>query len=216
MNNLNELLLIGCGGHAKSVVDSIEQKGEYKIAGFIDKKNKFGYKGYEVLGDDEMLQSLYADGIRHAFVAIGFMGTSGVRRAIFHRLQSIGFFIPNIIDGTAIMAQDVIMGGGNYIGKGVILNADVKIGDMCIINTGAILEHECEVKSFTHISVGTVLCGNVKVGEETLVGANSVVIQEKSIGKGCIIGAGAIIHKNVQDKHVVYTMVKNKDILIDS
>ena len=35
----DEILLVGSGGHAKSCVDVIEVKGDYKIAGFIEKNN---------------------------------------------------------------------------------------------------------------------------------------------------------------------------------
>ena len=35
----DEIILVGSGGHAKSCVDVIEVKGDYKIAGFIEKNN---------------------------------------------------------------------------------------------------------------------------------------------------------------------------------
>ena len=35
-----KIVLIGFGGHAKSVIDSIEASGEYKIAGYTDIKTE--------------------------------------------------------------------------------------------------------------------------------------------------------------------------------
>lgn len=33
---MEEIILLGMGGHAHSVVDSIEREGRYHIAGFLD------------------------------------------------------------------------------------------------------------------------------------------------------------------------------------
>ncbi len=35
---MEEILLIGGGGHCKSVIDVIEQENRFKIGGIIDKK----------------------------------------------------------------------------------------------------------------------------------------------------------------------------------
>ncbi len=36
---MKEIILVGGGGHCKSVIDVIEQEAKYKIAGIIDKKS---------------------------------------------------------------------------------------------------------------------------------------------------------------------------------
>lgn len=54
----DKIILLGCGGHAKSVIDAIEAAGKYQIAGMIDSiyPNDFEYRGYKVIGCDEQLQ----------------------------------------------------------------------------------------------------------------------------------------------------------------
>ena len=51
---MNEIILIGGGGHCKSVIDVIEQQKKFKIAGIVDKPKLFGSKilGYSVIGND--------------------------------------------------------------------------------------------------------------------------------------------------------------------
>ena len=115
------------------------------------------------------------------------------------RLKEIGFNLPVICDPTAIVASDVTIGEGTFIGKGVILNSESKIGKTCIINTGAIVEHNCQVGDFAHVSVGTVLCGEVSVGRAAFIGANATVIQGRKVGDGCIVAAGEVIRKNVMN-----------------
>lgn len=197
---MKDIILIGCGGHAKSVVDSIEKCGQYKIVGFLDRKEskKKGYKEYAIIGSDEILESLYKKGIHNAFITIGYLGNLRVRNNIYKKIKRIGFLMPNIIDNTAIIASDAILGEGNYIGKGTIINSNATIGNACIINSKALVEHDCKISDFVHVAVGATLCGGVIVGKNTFIGANSVIIQEKNIGSETIIGAGSIVTKNIE------------------
>ena len=41
---MNDIILIGGGGHCKSVIDVIEQEGKFKIAGIVDKPDLLGSK----------------------------------------------------------------------------------------------------------------------------------------------------------------------------
>lgn len=196
---MEDILMLGIGGHAHSVVDSIEQGGKYSIVGFLDKAEKKGerFRDYRVLDTDDALSKYYNSGIRNAFIAVGYMGKNGIRSRLYYQLKRIGYTLPNIIDNSAIIASDLSLEDGIFVGKKAVINANVQIEKMCIINTGAIIEHDCKVGAFSHISVGSILCGNVCVGKETFVGANAVVIQGKSVGDACIIGAGTTVVKNV-------------------
>ncbi len=215
---MEDIILLGLGGHAHSVVDSIEQSGKYNIVGFLDTEEMQGkrYKDYCVLDTDDTLQKYFDRGLRNAFVTIGFMGHGIVRNRLYQRLKDIGYIIPNIIDRTAVLSEDVKLEEGIFVGKKAVINANAVIKKMCIINTGAIVEHDCRINSFSHVAVGTVLCGGVLVGEQTFIGANATVIQEKMIGKHCIIGAGTIVNKNVQDYVIRYGITeKNVEVYYD-
>lgn len=203
---MEDIILLGMGGHAKSVIDCIERQGKYRIAGFLDKEDrgKVSYRGYEVIGNDDDLSRLYDEGIENACVTVGFMGNSIVRNCLYERLKEIGYRLPNIIDPSAVLAADAALGEGNFIGKLAMVNADAKIGSMCIINSGAMIEHECRVGDFSHISVGTVLCGGVTVGKNTFVGAGATLIQGIVVGDGCIVAAGVTLRKNVGDQELAY------------
>lgn len=203
---MESIILLGIGGHAHSIVDSIESNNEYNIYGFLDVEERVGeqYRDYKVIGTDDLLEDCFQRGIKNAFVSIGYLGTGNIRNVLYGRLKAIGFHLPNIIDRTAVIAKDVIMGEGNFVGKTAVINSTAKIGNMCIINTGAIVEHDCQIGDFSHVSVKSVLCGNVHVGREAFIGANATIIQEKSIGNKCIIGAGAIIRKNIEDNNIAW------------
>lgn len=204
---MEEIILFGIGGHAHSVVDSIEQTGEYHILGFLDKKEFLGksYRDYPVLAMDDAMKKYYENGVKNAFVTVGYMGHGNVRERLYQQLKDIGYILPNIIDKTAIVSGNVKLGEGIFVGKKAVINAGAEIGNMCIVNTGAIIEHDCIVEEFSHISVGSVLCGSVHIGESSFVGANAVVIQEKSLGRHCIVAAGSAVRKNVEDYCMVWS-----------
>jgi len=66
-----KLLLIGGGGHCKSVIDVIEQENKYAIAGIVDQKEFIGQNvlGYEIIGSDDHLSDLFQK-IKYALVTV--------------------------------------------------------------------------------------------------------------------------------------------------
>lgn len=203
---MEKIVILGKGGHAASLVDALERQNQYEIAGYIvNDGQKTEDDKYPVLGDDTCLEQIFQSGIHNVAIGIGFLGKSDLREKLWTTLKKIGFTLPVICDPSAILAQNVCIGEGSFIGKGAILNTNASIGSMCIINTGAIIEHDCKVGDFSHVSVGSVLCGSVQVGGSTFVGANATVIQGKIIGNHCIVAAGMTIRKNVEDNSVVFS-----------
>ena len=200
---MKEIILVGFGGHAKSVIDSIEKAKQYKIVGYTDIEPCSQYRGYQYLGSDDILQQYFNKGIEYAFVSVGYMGKGDLRCNLYKQLIEIGYKLPAIVDVSAQIAEDVQIGDGCFVGKGAIINSNAVIGKMCIINSGAIVEHDCRVDDFSHISVGSVLCGNVKVGKSSFVGANATVIQGITIGDECIVGAGVVIKKSLENHRIV-------------
>ena len=196
---MEKILILGMGGHAKSLVDAIEREQKYEIAGYIvnDCNDTEADILYPILGNDDDLPELFLQGIHNAAIGIGFLGRSNLRSVLYSRLKEIGYNLPVVCDPSAIIASDVPIGEGTFIGKGAILNTASRVGKMCIVNTGAIIEHDCQIDDFSHISVGTVLCGGVSIGTEVFVGANATVIQGRKVANGCIVGVGEVIKKNV-------------------
>lgn len=201
-----DILLFGMGAHAHSVIDSIERTEKYHIIGFLDIEEMQGesYQEYHVLGTDAAMKKYYEKGVRHAFVTIGFLGYEKVREHLYRQLKDVGYILPNIIDQTAVMAKNVKMGEGIFVGKNAVINTGAQIGDMCIVNTSSVVEHDSKVGKFSHIAVGTVLCGGVTIGEATLIGANATVIQGITVGNNCIVGAGTVVHRDLQDNVIRY------------
>lgn len=199
MNEKNKLVLIGGGGHCKSVLDAIIRTNGFKDIVITDCEIPAGSKvlGFEVVGDDEMLPVLFEKGFRYAFITIGSIISTDKRRIAYQRASEIGFDFPTIVDPSAVIASSAQIGSGVYIGKNAVVNSEALIEDMAIINTGAIIEHDCQIGKFAHIAVGATVCGGAKIGNDVFIGANATIIQGLTIGKNCIIGAGRVILDDV-------------------
>lgn len=204
---MDDIVLVGFGGHARSVADCIERAGLYHIVGYTDFEESFPDNGYKYLGTDDMLQKIYDNGTRKAVVTLGQIGTDCVRHKLYDLLKNIGFELPAIIDPSAIIAENVKITEGTFIGKGAVINSNVCIGKMSIINTGVLCEHDNIVGEFCHIAVRAVCSGAVHIGDNSFVGANSTIIQGVNIGKGTVIGAGSIVLHNVNNGETRYGIV---------
>lgn len=201
---MQKIVLIGGGGHAKSVVDTIDRLNNMQIVGFLDNKENSFYKNYGVIGQDKDMTLVYGQGIHKAFICIGFLGHSTTRNDIYEKVKLAHFELPSIIDPSCILAKDVIINEGTFVGKNSIINAASNVGKMCIINTNAVVEHDCTIGEFSHVSVSATICGGVTIGNNTMIGANATVIQGVKIGNNVIIGAGTTVLKDVGDNETYY------------
>ena len=207
---MRSIVLVGGGGHCISILDALSRMNIYDKVFVTDPACEVGKKIMcaTVAGNDDCLSDLYKEGVQDAFISLGSITETNLRRKLHTKLKTIGFNMPNIIDPSAVISEYATLGEGVFIGKNAIINAKAKIGSNAIINTSAVIEHECIVGEFTHVSVSSVMCGKAKVGNDSFIGANSTVIHEVSIGDRVVIGAGSVILKDVNDDMTVVGVYK--------
>lgn len=194
-----KILLVGGGGHCRSVLDTLLTLDIYDQIGIIERDAAEGRDmlGIPIVGTDADLPRLFDSGWTNAAVTLGSIGTPIRRRELFHTLKSLGFALPVIADPSSVIGHEVTAGEGSFIGKRAVINSGTHMGICSIVNTGAILEHDCWTGDFAHIAPGATLCGNVILGDDVHVGAGAVVRQGIRIGNGSLIGAGSVVVKDV-------------------
>ena len=205
------LLLVGGEGHCRSVLDSVLAAGTFERVGIVAKdaeclnalKENRLMAPY-LVGTDADLERLRADGWQYAFVAMGSVGSTAIRRRLYLALTALGYKVPVIRDPSAVVSGSAHIGAGAYIGKNAVVNAGAGIGCCAIVNTGAIIEHDCAVGEFAHISPGAILCGQVTVANDAHVGAGAVVRQGLAVGAGAMIGIGSAVVKDIPDGATAY------------
>ena len=187
-----EILLIGGGGHCKSVIDVIEQENKFKIAGIVYKKELIGSDvlGYKVIGCDDNLENLF-EKYKYAIVTIGQIKSSALRVKLFNILKEIGYELPVVISPLAYVSKHSIIKEGTIIMHNVLINACVKIGKNCIINTKALVEHDSTVENNCHISTAAVINGGATVRENTFFGSNATSKEYIEINQ--FVKAGSLV-----------------------
>jgi len=187
-----KILLIGGGGHCKSVIDVIEQEDKYQIAGIVDKKELIGTDvlGHKVIACDDDLEKLFQE-YKYAIVTVGQIRSSSLRVKLFNKLKEIGYILPVVISPLAYVSQHSSIGEGTVIMHNALVNASVKIGENCIINTKALIEHDSTIEDNCHISTASVINGGVTLKEHTFFGSNATSKEYIEINK--FIKAGSVV-----------------------
>ena len=198
---LKDVVLLGGGGHAKVVLEAIlKYHGEYRVIGITDSdagKHNQRLMNVPFIGDDGILEELYARGLRKAFISLGTVDNPLPRLYLYKRLKETGFSCINVFHGRSIVSEYVSLGEGNAILAGAVVNAGAAIGNNCILNTGSIVEHDCVIGDNVHVAPGSVISGAVRISGNSFIGAGAVVMQGVSIGEGCTIGAGAVVIRDL-------------------
>lgn len=193
---MEKVFVIGAGGHAKVIVDILQQNMEYEVVGLIDQQGTGGFWNIPVIGSDEDLPRLRAEmNVNKAFVALG---NGKLRKLVTSKVLAAGYTLINVISKYSTISNRVKLGTGIAIMPGAVINADVVIGDGCIINTNASLDHEDIVGNYTHIAPGSALSGKISVGRQCLLGTGCRVIDGIKIGDNTIVGAGTVVIDNIE------------------
>jgi sugar O-acyltransferase (sialic acid O-acetyltransferase NeuD family) len=195
-----KLVVFGAGGHAKVVIDMIEQQGNYEIAGLLDddlRHQGSRFFGYPVLGTRADLPALFSARLRYAIVTIG---DNTSRAAVAALLDRGGWQFASAVHPRACMGRGVKIGPGSVVMAGCVVNADAHLGAQVIINTGTTVDHDCRIEDAVHIAPGCHLCGGVSVGQGSFLGAGSTVTPGVRIGRKVIVGAGSTVLRDIADE----------------
>lgn len=198
------LVLVGGGGHCRSVIDMLE-RAQAPIAGIVHGLQCTAQPvlGYPVLGDDTVLPQLRRD-FSQALVTVGQLKSAALRKKLYASLVSLNFQLPVCISPLAYVSSYARLGQGTVVLHHALVNAAAQVGNNCIINSKALIEHDCTIADHCHIAVGAILCGNVRVCEGAFIGAGVVVREGVSIGEHAVIACGTTVLHDVA-AHAVYT-----------
>ena len=206
-SGIEKVVMVGFGGHGRSIADAVEAAGKYLIVGYTDLQENAPNNGHKYLGTDDKLEEIFASGVTKAIIGLGQIKSSDNRRRLYEKLKKIGFELPVIIDKTAIISDTAYIGEGSFVGKGAIINCNASVGKMCIINSGVLCEHDVSVGDFSHVAVRATVCGAASVGMGCLIGANSTLIQGVSVGNQTVIGAGSLVRHDVPSGQIKYGII---------
>lgn len=199
--NQKNLILVGGGGHCKSVIDVAESAG-YNILGIFDMPEEVGKSvfNYKVIGTDDDIPQ-YVDKAEF-IITVGFIKNPAIRIRIYNRIKEAGGQLATIIASTAYVSRYATLGEGTVVMHQTVVNAGAEVGENCIINTSCNIEHDAVIGDQCHISTGTMINGDCKVGDRVFIGSQSVLANGISVGDDIIVGAGSFIRKSITIKGI--------------
>ncbi len=187
------IVLVGGGGHCRSLIDVIASTGKYDISGILEKPGvKEDVFSYPVIGTDEDIPSLQKDGLRF-IITVGHTGDASLRRRLSSLIDVAGGVQEVIISPTAWVSPHARLGAGTVVMHHAVVNAGAVIGKGCIINSQALVEHDVVVGDQVHISTGAKVNGCCRIGDGCFIGSGAVMIHETGVASDCIVGAGAVV-----------------------
>jgi UDP-perosamine 4-acetyltransferase len=201
-----KLVVVGAGGHARSVIDAITRSGRDEAVACTDPRADLAgteIDGVTIVGDDGKLPSLLQSGVAGACLGIGGAGDNGPRKRLFDHLRGMGFQLPTIVHPRAIVAASAELGDAAVVLAAAVVGAGASIGENVIVNTGAVVEHDCVVGAHAHVATGALLGGGVIVEERAHIGIGASVIHGIRIGAGAIVGGGSAVVRDVEAQTTV-------------
>ena len=201
---MDEIILVGAGGHARACIDVIELSGLFIVVGLVEKDGKNGRDnlGYPIIGTDDDLRDLRQK-YSKALITVGQIKSPEIRIRLYDILNQLDYFLPCIISPKAYVSKHAQIKAGTIIMHGAIVNASAKIGKNCIINSKALIEHDASIGDHCHIATGAIVNGGVTVGNESFFGSGAVTRQSVSIGNNCVIGAGVVVKRDIKPDQVI-------------
>lgn len=198
---MKDFLLVGAGGHARVVADTLLALDPDTRIVMLDAEYPALREndGFPVVGTIEQLEEF-----RHTH-AVGFAATGNAaeRLRAIEMLRQRGFEVPALIHPASWVSPKARLGAGTIVMAGAVVQTGSVIGLGGIINTGASVDHDCRLGDGIHLAPGARLAGGVEIGNRAWVGLGAVVKEYLSIGSGAAIGAGAAVIRDVADDDIV-------------
>jgi UDP-N-acetylbacillosamine N-acetyltransferase len=202
------LLILGLGGHARSVADLALSLG-YQSLLFVDDNAAEGERVLEFATQREFKGPLPA--------GWSCLPASGDNQRRWLQVQSAlaaGWPLATLISPHASVGVGSLVSPGCFIGHHAHVGPMARIGTACILNTGAIVDHECIIGHCVHISVNATVAGRCRVGDFVFLGAGATVIDGTTIAGDVTVGAGGVVTESI-DLPGTYVGIPAR-LLIDS
>lgn len=195
------LILIGGGGHCKSVIEAAESAG-YSILGVLDMPEDVGKDilSTKVIGTDDDIPQ-YVDKAEFV-ITVGFIKNPAIRIKLYNRVKEAGGKLATIIASTAYVSKYATIGEGTVVMHHAFVNAGAKVGENVILNTFTNVEHDAVIGDQCHISTGTMINGDCKVGANCFIGSQSVLANGITIVDDIVVGAGSLVRKSISIKGI--------------
>lgn len=181
------LLILGFGGHARSVADVALSAG-FRSLLFVEPNAQEGehFVGHPV-------QRELPHRLPEGWSCFPAAGDNHRRQMQVTTIQSAGWPLATVISPSATIGAGAFVSPGTFVGHHAHIGPMARAGLASIVNTGAIIEHECVIGDYVHVSVHATTAGRSRLGDYVFLGAGATVIDGVSIASHVTVGAGGVV-----------------------
>lgn len=186
------LLIIGAGGHGRSVAEAALLGHDYALTAFLDdtaKPQQHHLWGCPVWGTTAIL----ADCRGRIDAVIVAIGNNALREALHRHVHAQGLALATVAHPAAIVSPTATIGQGSAIMAGAIVGTGAQLGEGVIVNCGAVVDHDCVVESFGHLGVNAGMAGGSVLGRSAWMPVGSVLAYGVKVPAGRVLRAGEAI-----------------------
>lgn len=195
----HKVVVVGSSGHARVVIDILEQSTSLHLAGLLDDFREVGEltDGYRVLGKIADLPAVME--LHSVDAVVVAVGDNWARYGLVEKIGNLipDVFFPALIHPRACIARSAKIDDGCMIMANAVINSGSHLKRFCIVNTAATLDHDGMMEEFSSLAPGVHAGGNVQIGKYSSVSIGATIIHERKIGEHCVIGAGAVVTRNI-------------------
>ena len=192
---MKRLLIVGAGGHGRSVAEAVLAAGNYKVVGFVDDaapalEQVWALPVFGATADLDRYRE-------HADAAIVAIGNNRLREALQHTLYAAGFELATVVHSHAMVSPRAVIGPGCAIMAAAIVNTEVHLAAGVIVNCGAVVDHHCRVEDFGHLGVNAAMAGGSVLGRGAWMQAGSVLGYGAMVEAGRVLEPGEAVNKTI-------------------
>ena len=211
---MKKIIIFGCGGHAKIVLDCIKLMKNYRSIGFMDNQNYNSElsKKIKYLGSIENINNIIKGHDLKELLGVVAIGSNFIRRKVVQDIAKVNdrFKWMNVIHPSAIVSNSAKIGSGNMILAGSIICSDTIINNHVSINTGTCIDHDNIFSNFSSTGPAVATGGNVRIGELSFLGIGSTVKHNITIGKNTIVGGQSFVSNNCESNSLYHGVPAKK------
>jgi len=201
---MTDIIIIGGGGHAGSVLEVLFNHPDYSVRGYVDHSptKAMSKLPIDYLGTDDDLPDLLTTS-PYVALGLGQIKSPHLRIDFGQKLALLGAKSPSIISPKATVSSFSKIQDGSIIFHNSLINTDCKIGKFNIINSATVIEHGVTTEDFVHIAPRAIVLGDAFIGYGSFIGAGAIIREGVSVASHCIIGAGVTVMHDVPKNSII-------------
>lgn len=186
------LVILGFGGHARSVADVALRSGIDRIV-FFDESARPGESFAGFAAQPHWPEAL------PGWCAFPASGDPERRRDLIRSSEERGFEICSLLSPSAYVGLEAIVDKGVLIAHQAHIGPGARIGAGAIVNTAAVVDHETQIGEYSHIAVNATVAGRCVIGRSVMIGAGATITHKISICDGVTVGAGTVVVRDITE-----------------